>query len=104
MTSLVDRTRAIWDIDPQVPAVFYRDHWCTWSDLTGCADELETHLGCAGLDQDHPYVIALENRPSIIAAVLGGVAHGRRVRFVNSMQSPERLHADLEQLGPSVLV
>ncbi|MCW2832039.1 MAG: hypothetical protein JWP31_2731 [Aeromicrobium sp.] len=104
MTTLDDRLRELWSFPADGEAIWHGGRWHTWSEVTSAADAVTATLGAAGLDADVPLVVALENQPGVVATILGSIASGRRIRFINAMQSSARLAGDLERLAPGVLV
>lgn len=101
---LGEHLTAVLAIDPDAPAVEYRDRWTTWGELAAIGRALDARLRDAGLGEGTPVACLLRTRPEHIATVLGLLCTDRTVVTVNPQQGADKLLADLRALRPAVVV
>jgi long-chain acyl-CoA synthetase len=102
--NLGEHLAAVLAIDPDAPAVEYRNRWTTWGELRAIGVELDALLRAAGLGEGAPVACLLRTRPEHIGVVLGLLTTGRTVVTVNPQQGDDKLVADLRALRPAVVV
>jgi acyl-CoA synthetase (AMP-forming)/AMP-acid ligase II len=85
------------------PAVEFEEVWCSWRDLERLAASLEAALAERAPDARRIGLVA-RNRPTVLAAILSLIASGRSIVMIHGAQSPERLAAELGDLGLAAVV
>jgi acyl-CoA synthetase (AMP-forming)/AMP-acid ligase II len=80
------------------PAVEFEEVWWSWRDLERLAASLNAALAEQAPDARRIGLVA-RNRPPVLAAILGLIASGRSIVMIHGAQSPERLAAELGDLG-----
>lgn len=85
-----------------VGALEFDESWVTWGALRDTARLLEGHF--ADLPPAARIGVVLENRPEHVAAIACILATGRCIVTLSPLQPPQRLIADFERSGLSVVL
>ncbi|MEE3329221.1 MAG: AMP-binding protein [Myxococcota bacterium] len=96
--SLGDRIREVLAIDPSADAIEYAERWYTWGDLSRVAEGVDRCAGAQQLGAAAPVGVLMQNRPEVVASILGMVMSGRCVVTLSPHQGASRLAADLKAL------
>lgn len=98
------RIRQTFQADPAGRAIEFDGVWHGWDAVAASAKQLDDLLNAAGMGAGAPVGLVIRNRPALLAALYGLLATDRCAALVSALQGPERIRADLEQLGvPAVL-
>ena len=89
---------------PAVPALEFQGRWYDWSAVAEGADGICRPLEELGVQRGMAVALVARNRPGHVAALLGLLARGFRVRMVYAFQPPRQLAAELAALNVAGVV
>jgi acyl-coenzyme A synthetase/AMP-(fatty) acid ligase len=104
MASLEAMSVAALGREPGQPALGYQGRWHGWGELRHVADRLGALIDATHGGVPAEVAFVPRNQPASVAALLGLIARGCRVRMVYAFQSPAALARELAQLGASLVV
>lgn len=102
--SLETTLAAVFTTMPERPAFEYagdRYHRC---DIHRIAAQVCALLAGCGVPSEHPVMLAPRTRPAAVAALLGLVAEGRRIRMAYAFQSAARLLNEIDARPVAALI
>ncbi|MGW0176585.1 class I adenylate-forming enzyme family protein [Rhodococcus sp. NPDC003322] len=85
-------------------AIEYGGNWCTWRQLSDCAERIRETVGRIAPGRAPRVGILLRNRPVHVAALLGVLLGGGCVVVVNPSRGDDRTRADLRALALPVVL
>jgi long-chain acyl-CoA synthetase len=90
--------------DPEREAIHYRNRWFTYGYLRTIAERLLELIEQTGADLRAPVAFAPQNRPEVVAALLGLIAGARNIRMVYAYQSGASMARTLERTNASIFL
>lgn len=96
--------RANCEIRPQANAMEFEGQWYDWGFLGETIEELAAALDTHQLPVDAEIALICRNRPHQVAAFCAVICGGRCVTPINPFAAPEKIVADLKDLGATVVV
>tara|TARA_A100001037_G_scaffold280452_1_gene283226 strand:+ start:2254 stop:3774 length:1521 start_codon:yes stop_codon:yes gene_type:complete len=104
MVDFHDRIRKTLTIDPQAPAIEYRQRWTSWGELARTVEGIDAALEAVGAAPTAPVGAVLRNTPNHAALILSLVASDRCLVTLNPFYPDETLAEDIRNLRPPVIV
>jgi long-chain acyl-CoA synthetase len=104
LSYLAEQIRAVLDLDPSRPSIYFQDQVWTWGDLRAIGQGLNAKLEGLGLGQAASIGCLLRTRPPHVGALLGVLAGERCITTLNPVMPDEKIAADIRKIRPSVVV
>lgn len=96
--------RHTFEVAHEAQAVEYRETWSAWGELAKVGNRVLMALERAGVSADAPVCLVVRNRPSHVATLLGLLAAGRTVSFINAFQAPEKIAGDVGEQNYQAII
>ncbi len=96
--------REVLDLDPALPAIFFKERTYTRGDLKAAALGLKEVVEKAGLERGAAVAWLGRNHPGMVAAELGLILAGRAICVINPHEPPPKLAAGIQKLAMPAVV
>jgi long-chain acyl-CoA synthetase len=90
--------------DPAQPVIEFRKRWVTRAQIRHVAGRVASLIEAGAPGQQGKIAFVARNRPCDLAAFLGMLSLGCRIRMVYPFQSAQAMASEIERIGPAVLV
>jgi long-chain acyl-CoA synthetase len=90
--------------DPSRPAIEFEGRWLNRGQLCRVANSVAELIEASGPGRHGRIAFVARNRPADLAAFLGMLAMGCRVRMVYPFQSPRAIAREIERIQPTVML
>lgn len=100
VTSLSERAAELLADFADCPAVHHDSGWSSWGDLAATAKAIDGCLAEAQIDVSNPVAVLMREKPSSVAALVGGFARRRCSVMLSPLAPDSELAADIAR--PSV--
>ncbi len=104
MANLNTIVRQVMAIDPQAPALEYKQQWHTWGELSGIVEAIEGILAANGIGTGTRIGGILRNTPQIAATIIAIVTSDRCVVTLNPALPDDKLVNDIVTLKTPVVI
>lgn len=101
---LAERIRAVVELDPSRPAIYFRDTSTSWGELADVVAGLDRQLAALGAPDGAAIGLVLRNEPAHLAAAIGLMAGSHCLVTVSPLLGHERLAADIAVLDGCAIV
>ncbi len=91
-------------LDPNAPAVWFRERWWSWRDVVAIGDEVLQRADSSGVTGDQTIGLVLRNHPATLAVALAAMRAGRSILTFSPLLPDAALAADVADNRPAVLV
>ncbi|MCD1628983.1 long-chain-acyl-CoA synthetase [Marinobacter shengliensis] len=89
---------------PQRPAILFDDRTITWSELDAWSNRVAHYLKDQGLVKGDAIAVLLDNRPELLATVVGAAKVGVACAMLNTSQKGKVLAHSINLIQPRMLV
>ena len=89
---------------PQRPAILFDDRTITWSELDAWSNRIAHYLKDQGLVKGDAIAVLLDNRPELLATVVGAAKVGVACAMLNTSQKGKVLAHSINLIQPRMLV
>ncbi|MEC7815981.1 MAG: long-chain-acyl-CoA synthetase [Pseudomonadota bacterium] len=89
---------------PRRPAILYEDRVVSWRDLDAWSNRIAHYLKDQGLVKGDAVAVLLENRPELLALVVGAAKIGVACAMLNTAQKGKVLAHSIELIQPRLLI
>ncbi|OZB07906.1 MAG: long-chain-acyl-CoA synthetase, partial [Marinobacter sp. 34-60-7] len=89
---------------PRRPAILFEDRVVSWQDLDAWSNRIAHYLKDQGLVKGDAVVVLLENRPELLAVVIGAAKVGVACAMLNTAQKGRVLAHSIDLIQPKLLI
>ncbi|OZG71623.1 long-chain-acyl-CoA synthetase [Hahella sp. CCB-MM4] len=86
------------------PAVYYQDSVLTYRELNAWANQVAHYLAARGIGRGDVIALAVENRPELLAVLIGALKLGAACAMINTSQRGHVLAHSLKLTKPKLIV